>query len=113
MTHPVQPEALPLPDAEVLFYPAFFTPAESDALFEELTRDIAWKQETIRIMGSDVLTPRLTAWYGDAGKSYTWSGITQHPHPWTPPLLRMKERGYTERQVRRLVEWYMRVNKAG
>lgn len=26
---------------------------------------------------------------------------------------RMSERGYTERQVRRLVEWYMRVNKAG
>lgn len=26
---------------------------------------------------------------------------------------RMTERGYTERQVRRLVEWYMRVNKAG
>ena len=28
-------------------------------------------------------------------------------------LDRMKARGYTERQVRRLVEWYMRVNKAG
>lgn len=26
---------------------------------------------------------------------------------------RMRERGYTERQVHRLVEWYMRVNKAG
>src|ERR1700724_1676298 len=26
---------------------------------------------------------------------------------------RMVDRGYTERQVRRLVEWYMRVNKAG
>ena len=26
---------------------------------------------------------------------------------------RMVSRGYTERQVRRLVEWYMRVNKAG
>jgi serine protein kinase len=26
---------------------------------------------------------------------------------------RMMDRGYTERQVRRLVEWYMRVNKAG
>jgi serine protein kinase len=25
----------------------------------------------------------------------------------------MVSRGYTERQVRRLVEWYMRVNKAG
>jgi serine protein kinase len=28
-------------------------------------------------------------------------------------LERMVARGYTERQVRRLVEWYMRVNKAG
>jgi serine protein kinase len=28
-------------------------------------------------------------------------------------LQRMVERGYTERQVRRLVDWYMRVNKAG
>ncbi len=28
-------------------------------------------------------------------------------------LSRMVGRGYTERQVRRLVEWYMRVNKAG
>jgi serine protein kinase len=26
---------------------------------------------------------------------------------------RMIARGYTERQVRRLVDWYMRVNKAG
>jgi serine protein kinase len=28
-------------------------------------------------------------------------------------LERMTSRGYTPRQVRRLVEWYMRVNKAG
>ena len=28
-------------------------------------------------------------------------------------LERMMARGYTQRQVRRLVEWYMRVNKAG
>ena len=26
---------------------------------------------------------------------------------------RMKARGYTERQVRRLVEWYMRAKQAG
>ena len=28
-------------------------------------------------------------------------------------VARLVERGYTHRQVRRLVEWYMRVNKAG
>ncbi len=26
---------------------------------------------------------------------------------------RMAERGYTQRQVRRLVDWYMRVSKSG
>jgi serine protein kinase len=28
-------------------------------------------------------------------------------------VARMTERGYTERQVRRLVDWYMRVKQAG
>jgi serine protein kinase len=28
-------------------------------------------------------------------------------------VARMVERGYTARQTRRLVEWYMRVDKAG
>jgi serine protein kinase len=28
-------------------------------------------------------------------------------------LSRMVQRGYTERQVRRLVEWYMRVKQSG
>jgi serine protein kinase len=38
-------------------------------------------------------------------------GITEKQH--TEFVQRMVERGYTKRQVRRLVDWYMRVNKAG
>ncbi|MGP2493610.1 PrkA family serine protein kinase [Mesorhizobium sp. PUT5] len=37
--------------------------------------------------------------------------VTEKRH--TEFVQRMAERGYTERQVRRLVDWYMRVNKAG
>ncbi|SIT53772.1 conserved hypothetical protein; putative nucleoside triphosphate hydrolase domain [Mesorhizobium prunaredense] len=37
--------------------------------------------------------------------------VTEKRH--TEFVHRMVERGYTERQVRRLVDWYMRVNKAG
>ncbi len=36
--------------------------------------------------------PRLTAWYGDEGKSYTYSGIEQHPDPWTPTLKLIKSK---------------------
>ena len=37
--------------------------------------------------------------------------VTEKQH--TEFVQRMVERGYTKRQVRRLVDWYMRVNKAG
>ncbi|WP_315925552.1 PrkA family serine protein kinase [Mesorhizobium sp. SP-1A] len=37
--------------------------------------------------------------------------VTEKRH--TEFVQRMVDRGYTERQVRRLVDWYMRVNKAG
>ena len=36
--------------------------------------------------------PRLTAWYGDAGASYAYSGVELHPLPWTPVLLDIKAR---------------------
>ena len=40
---------LPMADAEVLFDPQFFDPEESDALFQTLTDEIAWAQESITI----------------------------------------------------------------
>jgi alkylated DNA repair dioxygenase AlkB len=36
--------------------------------------------------------PRLTAWYGDQGKSYTYSGIEQHPEHWHPTLKLIKSK---------------------
>jgi alkylated DNA repair dioxygenase AlkB len=86
------PERLPMQDAEVLLYPQFFTPPESDVLLDTLTREIDWKQESIRVPGRLVPLPRLTAWYADEGKSYRWSGIVQHSLPWTQTLLEIKVR---------------------
>jgi len=86
------PEKLPMPDADVLLYPGFFDPEESKTLFENLANDIHWKQEEARFGGKHVPLPRLTAWYGDPGKSYTYSGITVAPEPWTPLLVGIKMR---------------------
>jgi alkylated DNA repair dioxygenase AlkB len=85
-------EVLPMPDAKVTLYRGFFTAAESDRLLQELSDKIDWKRESAVFAGGKVPLPRLTAWYGDAGKSYSYSGITVHPNPWTPTLLRIKER---------------------
>ena len=63
---------------------------EADRLFLELRDTTAWRQETIRFYGKDIAVPRLTAWYGDEGIRYTYSGIENVALPWTPPLLEVK-----------------------
>ena len=52
--------------------------------------NIAWKQDNINMYGKTVPLPRLTAWYGDSGKSYTYSGIKSEPNEWNKGLLYLK-----------------------
>jgi alkylated DNA repair dioxygenase AlkB len=81
-----------LPDAEIILYESFFDDAESAALFDELLGQTAWAQRYVKIYGQQYAEPRLTAWYGEAGKQYSYSGITLQPLPWTPTLWGIKQR---------------------
>ena len=64
-------------------------PARAAQVFDQLLEEVAWKQRSIRIMGKEVLQPRLTAWYGDA--AYTYSGVTLAPLPWTTLLGELRD----------------------
>ncbi len=88
--NPQAPQNLDLPDAEVLLYPAFFSAPEADRLLKELRETTEWRQDTMPIFGKQVPLPRLTAWYGDPGCSYVYSGIENEPLPWTAALLEVK-----------------------
>lgn len=79
-------------DGEAFLFEDLFTKEESDQLFERLLREVLWKHEPIKIFGKDVLQPRLTAWYGDEGMSYRYSGITMQPIPWNDDLNFIKQR---------------------
>jgi len=101
MSNAVQPQfdfAVPatrtfaLPDAEITLYDNFFSLAESESLYAALLGQTAWAQRYVTIYGKRYAEPRLTAWYGEAGKSYSYSGITLQPLPWTPLLLEIKAR---------------------
>lgn len=87
----VQQNKLPF-DGEVYLYSSIFTEKESNELYTVLADRIAWKQEPIKIAGREIMQPRLTAWYGDQQKVYSYSGITMHPHEWTSELLFIKQR---------------------
>jgi alkylated DNA repair dioxygenase AlkB len=53
--------------------------------------NILWKQDSIKLYGRTIPLPRLTAWYGDAGRSYTYAGIRSEPNEWNKGLLYLKQ----------------------
>ena len=80
-----------LENGYLTFYPNFFDLNISNLLYQQLKEKIAWQQDYIKLYGKENPIPRLTAWYGDEGKSYTYSGIKMDPHPWIEPLLQIKK----------------------
>jgi len=79
-------------NGEYLFFPDFFSKSESDLFLQKLKGEIEWKQESMNMYGKQVDFPRLTAWYGDNDKPYSFSGITLQPKIWTKELLEIKDK---------------------
>lgn len=87
-----QAEALPMSDADVIMYRDFYNQDDSDQIFSELCNTIDWRQETTILFGKQIKLPRLTAWYGDPGKSYCYSKIKMEPLLWTSTLIKIKSK---------------------
>lgn len=85
-----EPLFLQLPDAEIIYYPQFFDKEQADIIFAELTHEIPWQQDDIRVFGKIHQQPRLTALFGNEGKPYSYSNITMQPHPWNLLLQKLK-----------------------
>ncbi len=91
---PLRPagELVRVENGEYLFVKGFFAKPEADRFFHELREGIAWRQESMYMYGKKVAFPRLTAWYGDNDKDYSFSGIKLSPHPWTDSLLKIRSK---------------------
>lgn len=79
-----------MPDADVSYLQHLPMPQADDKIFEKLMSETKWLHEKIVVWGKQHLQPRLTAWYGDPGRSYTYSGTVMHPMPWTNLLLSLR-----------------------
>jgi len=85
-------EQFDLPGGELLLYRSPDLGASSELLFDELQRELDWRQEPIQLFGKRYMQPRLLAWYADAGLSYRYSGIQHEPLAWTAGLAALRER---------------------
>lgn len=79
-----------LPTDYLEYFPGLFDQQQSDYYLNKIINDTPWKQQVLKMYNKEVLTPRLTAWYGDKGTDYSYTGSVSNPIPWTPDLLEIK-----------------------
>ena len=72
------------------YTPGLIGGADGEYLMNKLITEGPWKQRVQRIYDKDIITPRLTAWYGDP-EVYDYASLTESkPNVWTPELLYVK-----------------------
>jgi alkylated DNA repair dioxygenase AlkB len=81
-----------LPKELLEYRPGLFGQAESDELLHQFITEAPWKQTVQKMYDKEVITPRLTAWYGDPGTDYSAAEEVSNPVPWTPELLMIKNK---------------------
>jgi alkylated DNA repair dioxygenase AlkB len=87
-----EPRFLDLPDSEIRYWRCVDLGARPDLILQELIGKTPWRSEVITLWGKEYQQPRLTAWFGDPGASYTYSGLSLEPLPWTDLLSDIRSR---------------------
>ena len=71
----------------------FLSASECDALWQKLSsEEVTWQQEEFRIFGRVVASPRLTAWFGEPGTNYRYTGVDHVAEYWPTWLDRIREK---------------------
>lgn len=81
-----------LPGASLAFVPEWLGADQADALLRLLQRELPWSVHRIRMFGREVDSPRLSAWIGDVGTVYRYSGADFTPCPWNAALSVLRAR---------------------
>jgi alkylated DNA repair dioxygenase AlkB len=79
-------------DGIIDFCEDFIDPTEAEQWLRVLSNTLDWREEFLSIAGRTIPVPRLVAWHGDPGASYSYSGLRHDPVPWTPALLELRQR---------------------
>ena len=90
MENPDRQRTLLAPGA-ISLWPQAFT-LESAALMQRLCDEASFSRHTVRIFGRELPAPRLSAWHGEAGCSYRYSGVRHAPLPLGPAMQEIRAR---------------------
>lgn len=79
-------------DGSARLHTGFVPGDEADEILTRLTDEVPWATHHLVLFGRKMTEPRLSAWIGDTGVSYAYSGIERTPERWTPTLADLRAR---------------------
>jgi alkylated DNA repair dioxygenase AlkB len=85
-------ERIAMPDADVRYLRRLELAQPDTEILQRMIAEVPWRSEEVVMWGRRVPQPRLVAWYGNAGRSYAYSGLCLQPLAWTPLLRDIKSR---------------------
>jgi alkylated DNA repair dioxygenase AlkB len=80
------------PDLSLALCERLWSAAEESALFAAVRDRTAWEQHRVRLFGRTVACPRLSAWQGEPGVAYAYSGVSLVAAGFAPEVERVRER---------------------
>ena len=80
------------PTLRLDLYAHAFPPEDARRLFTALRSELHWEEKQIRLFGKTIVSPRLSAWYGEPGTRYRYSGLTLEALGWTHSLDEVRSR---------------------
>ncbi len=79
-----------LDESEILLFRSYFSQIKADE-YLSLLQNVNWSRNQIVVYGKKHLEPRDTAWYGENGLIYKYSGIEHKAKPWLPFLIEIRD----------------------
>lgn len=89
--NPPPHQHIQLAGGELIYARDFLTPDAADDLMKNLISQLEWAQRPVKVFNKTHLTPRLVAWCGDDGVTYTYSGDTSPPQLWPEAIHPIKQ----------------------
>jgi len=87
-------------DGLAIYFGSIYNDEHIHQIFNDLSNNICWSNETVIMFGKEITTKRKVAFYADAGISYTYSQKTKLALQWTPLLesIKMEIEKYTNQK---------------
>ena len=79
-------------DGQVNYHPFAFSKEEIESHFHDLSNEIIWQQDVVKLFGKTYITDRKVAWYAEKPFIYRYSGQSKIALPFSPTLLDIKSR---------------------